>query len=119
MIETSTRCIERNHITAPTPINRPNQRVHRRMSSVAAPPNVADVDISNRVSPNMLPSAVPNPPGRPEAEPINEDTARINVALIKRSIPPVTPRPVQTKYKATHSPDHDLTPIQIASNNGR
>src|SRR5438034_3048224 len=61
-----------------TPSPRPNHSVHRRMSSVAAPPIVAEVVTSKRVSPNILPSAVPNPPGRPEADPIKDETDKID-----------------------------------------
>src|SRR5947208_14918764 len=102
-----------------TPSPRPNHSVHRRMSSVAAPPIVAEVVTSKRVSPNILPSAVPNPPGRPEADPISDETDKINVDLRSKSGPGAIPRPVKTKYSATHSPDHEITPIDTASSKGR
>src|SRR5947209_15093085 len=102
-----------------TPSPKPNHKVQRRMSNVAAPPIAADVLVSKRVSPNILPSAVPNPPGRLEAEPINEDTAITNVALINRSRPDPSPNPTKTKYRAPHSPAHEIRPIRMASNNGR
>src|SRR5579863_2675335 len=97
----------------------PNHRVHRRMSKVAAPAIAADDVRSNRVSPNMLPSAVPSPPGRPDTEPTNDDTAMINMDLIKRSNPNPNPSPANTKYNAPHSPDHEMMPIVMASSNGR
>src|SRR5258708_3909593 len=102
-----------------TPSPRPNHNVQRRMSSVAAPPNVAEVVTSKCVSPNILPSAVPNPPGRPEADPISDETDKINVDLISKSGPGAIPRPINTKYRATHSPDHEITPMVTASSSGR
>src|SRR5579884_4000342 len=99
-------------------MSRPYQSVQRRISRVAAPPNVADADTKRRVSPNILPSAVPNPPGRPEAEPISDETASINMVLIRRSGLPGTPSPLNTKYSATHSPDQEIRPIRIASKSG-
>src|SRR5438132_11449409 len=84
------------------------------MSNVAAPPSVAEVVTSKRVSPNILPSAVPSPPGRPEADPINDETDKIKVALMNRSRLAAIPRPVKTKYKAAHSPDHEMKPMETA-----
>ena len=102
-----------------TPSPSPNHSVQRRISSVAAPANVADVVTSKRVSPNILPSAVPSPPGSPEADPINDETDNINVDLINKSGPGAMPRPIKTKYRAAHSPDHEIKPMLTASSNGR
>src|SRR5438309_9456284 len=102
-----------------TPKPRPNHSVQRRMSNVAAPPSVAEVVTSKRVSPNILPSAVPNPPGRPEADPINDETDKIKVDLISRSGVGATPRPVNTKNRAMHSPDQEMTPMATAVSSGR
>src|SRR5581483_7297435 len=104
---------------APAPINKPNQRVQKRISNVAALPRLAELDTRKRVSPNILPSAVPSPPGRPETEPISDDIAKIKVALIKRTTLAGVPSPVQTKYNAPHSPAHEIRPSAVASNNGR
>src|SRR2546423_15337116 len=102
-----------------TPSPRPNHSVQRRMSNVATPAIVAEVVTSKRVRPNILPSAVPNPPGRPEADPINDETDKIKVDLRSKSGLGATPSPVKTKYRATHSPDHEITPIDTASSKGR
>src|SRR5438046_9492550 len=102
-----------------TPNPRPNHSVQRRISNVAAPPSVAEVVTSKRVSPSILPSAVPSPPGRPEADPISDETDKINVDLRSKSGLGAIPRPVKTKYRTTHSHDHEITPLDTASNKRR
>src|SRR5438132_14183366 len=104
---------------AMTPSPSPNQSVQRRISKVAVPPNVADVVTSKRVKPNILPSAVPNPPGRPEAEPTSDETAKMKVDLINKSRLGAIPKPVKTKYMAPHSPDQEIKPIEMASSSSR
>src|SRR6266568_4763889 len=102
-----------------TPSAKPNQSVQKRISNVAAPPNAAEGETSKRVSPNTLPSAAPSPPGRPEADPTSDEKARMKVALISKSGLGAIPSPVKTKYKAAHSPDHEIRPMRIASSKGR